>query len=489
MFNTLFSRMLATYLSVMLAILLLLGIIVAGMFQNQYISEQESELRREAEEVTLTIVNKYLDDDKRPVATEELVTTARKYDALLQLVFVDPAYGNVCMYDKASTKWIPVADTYLSDEASEIIEGANTRIENNVFRGWIDIPTMSIACPISTGEGTVVGAMFFHTDMSRKNDSIRKVYLDVLLSACVSVILAFLAVSYITGRMTKPITDMNNIVRRFSKGEFSARVKIASKDEVGQLGQSFNVMADELDTLEHSRRSFVANVSHELRSPLTSMRGFLEAMQDGTIPPEEYGKYLGVVIDETKRMTAMVNDLLDLARIESGQTVLKLEAFDINELIIRTLLTFEARINAANIDVNMDFDAEHTTVEADADQIAQVVRNLIDNAIKFSPAGGTLSLKTETGKRNVRVSVKDEGVGIAAEDLPYVFDRFYKAEKAHTPSGSSTGIGLSIVKRIVEQHGETITVESPPGNGTCFTFTLKLCEQQAKPRPYAAQRR
>ena len=209
MFNTLFSRMLATYLSVMLAILLLLGIIVAGMFQNQYISEQESELRREAEEVTLTIVNKYLDDDKRPVATEELVTTARKYDALLQLVFVDPAYGNVCMYDKASTKWIPVADTYLSDEASEIIEGANTRIENNVFRGWIDIPTMSIACPISTGEGTVVGAMFFHTDMSRTNDSIRKVYLDVLLSACVSVILAFLAVSYITGRMTKPITDMN----------------------------------------------------------------------------------------------------------------------------------------------------------------------------------------------------------------------------------------------------------------------------------------
>lgn len=172
MFNTLFSRMLATYLSVMLAILLLLGIIVAGMFQNQYISEQESELRREAEEVTLTIVNKYLDDDKRPVATEELVTTARKYDALLQLVFVDPAYGNVCMYDKASTKWIPVADTYLSDEASEIIEGANTRIENNVFRGWIDIPTMSIACPISTGEGTVVGAMFFHTDMSRTNDSI-----------------------------------------------------------------------------------------------------------------------------------------------------------------------------------------------------------------------------------------------------------------------------------------------------------------------------
>lgn len=491
MFNTLFSRMLATYLSVMLAILLLLGITVSGMFQNQYIAEQESELRREAEEVTLTIVTKYLDDDKRPVAIEELVTTARKYDALLQLVFVDQAFGNVCMYDRGSTKWIPVAETYLNDEAAEIMENAATRIENNVFRGWIDIPTMSIACPITDGDGTIVGAMFFHTDMSRTNASIRQVYLDVLLSGCVSVILAFLAVSYITGRMTKPITDMNNIVRRFSKGEFDARVKITSRDEVGQLGQSFNVMADELDTLEHSRRSFVANVSHELRSPLTSMRGFLEAMQDGTIPQEEYGKYLGVVIDETKRMTAMVNDLLDLARIESGQTVLKIEAFDINELIIRTLLTFEARINAANIDVSMDFDAEHTIVEADSEQIAQVVRNLVDNAIKFSPKGGTLTLKTEVikSKKVVHVSVRDEGVGIAADDLPYVFDRFYKAEKAHTPSGSSTGIGLSIVKRIVEQHGQSITVESPPGQGTCFTFTLKLCEQQGKTRPYATQRR
>lgn len=489
MFNTLFSRMLATYLSVMLAILLLLGITVAGMFQNQYIAEQESELRREAEEVTLTIVTKYLDDDKRPVAIEELVTTARKYDALLQLVFVDQAFGNVCMYDRTSTKWLPVAETYLSNEAEEIISSMSTRLESNVFSGWIDIPTMSIACPITTGEGIVVGAMFFHTDMSRTNDSIRQVYLDVLLSACVSVILAFLAVSYITGCMTKPITDMNNIVRRFSKGEFDARVKIVSRDEVGQLGQSFNVMADELDTLEHSRRSFVANVSHELRSPLTSMRGFLEAMQDGTIPQEEYGKYLGIVIDETKRMTAMVNDLLDLARIESGQTVLKLESFDINELIIRTLLTFEARINAANIDVNMDFDAEHTTVEADPDQIAQVIRNLIDNAIKFSPAGGMLTLKTEVSRKDVRVSVQDEGVGIAPEDLPYVFDRFCKAEKAHTPSGSSTGIGLSIVKRIVEQHGQTIVAESPPGKGACFTFTLKLCEQQGKTRPYAAQRR
>lgn len=489
MFNTLFSRMLATYLSVMLAILVLLGIIVAGMFQNQYITEQETELRREAEEVTNTILTKYLDPEKRPVANDELLTAARKYDALLQLVFIDQGLGNVCMHDKASPKWLPVAESYFSETAEEIILTGETRIETNVFSGWINFPTMSIACPIKAEDGSAVGTMFFHTDMSMIENSIRQVYMDVLLSACISVILAFLAVSYITVRMTKPITDMRNIVRRFSKGEFEARVKVSSTDEVGELGESFNAMADALDKLENSRRSFVANVSHELRSPLTSMRGFLEAMQDGTIPQEEHGKYLGIVIEENKRMTAMVNDLLDLARIESGQTVLKIESFDVNELIIRTLLTFEARIDAANLAIHMDFDQDHTFVEADPDQIAQVIRNLIDNSIKFSPNGGQLTLRSRVDKKQVFISVRDEGAGIASEDLPYVFDRFYKGEKAHTPSGSSSGIGLSIVKRIIEQHKETIAVESMQGVGTCFTFSLKLCEQQGKQRTLASQRR
>lgn len=489
MFNSLFSRMLATYLSVMLAILALLGITVAGMFQNQYLTEQEGELRREAEEVTNTIITKYLDAEKRPVASEELLAAARKHDALLQLVFVDQAFGNVCMYDKASSKWLPVAESYFSGEAGEIISTGETRIESNSFSGWLDFPTMSIACPIKAEDGSAVGAMFFHTDMSVIHNSIRQVYMDVLLSACVSVILAFLAVSYITVRMTKPITDMHNIVRRFSKGEFEARVKVSSTDEVGELAQSFNAMADVLDKLENSRRSFVANVSHELRSPLTSMRGFLEAMQDGTVPEEEYGKYLGIVIEENKRMTAMVNDLLDLARIESGQTILNKKSFDINELIIRTLLTFEARIDAGKLEVKMDFDQEHTFVEADPDQIAQVIRNLIDNSIKFSPNGGLLTLESKVDKKQVLISVKDEGAGISPEDLPYVFDRFYKGEKAHTPKGSSSGIGLSIVKRIIEQHNETITVSSRQGEGTCFTFSLKLCEQQGRARSLASQRR
>ena len=214
------------------------------------------------------------------------------------------------------------------------------------------------------------------------------------------------------------------------------------------------------------------------------MRGFLEAIQDGTIQPEEAPKYLEIVIAENRRMTAMVNDLLDLAKIESGQYVLTPSVFDINELIARTLLTFEARIDAGQIGIQLDFSDDHCYVEADANQIAQVVRNLIDNAVKFTPAGGKLTLSTAPERKLVRIKVADSGCGVAAEDIPYLFDRFYKAEKAHTPGAmNGTGLGLSIVKRIIDAHGQDISVQSKLGQGTAFTFTLKRAERlQSQPR-------
>lgn len=481
MFKTLFSRMLSTYLAATLLLLALLGITVSGMFQSQYIEEKEAELKREAEEINSIAATKYIDSNKRSVAQAELLTIARKYDALIQLQFADPALGKyTCIDEESVDKWAGSGDVDLSEAAAEATP--NGTINTDLFKKTLSIPVMSLVRTLTGQSGEAIGTLFLHVDMSAVNQSIRQVYLDVLLSACVAVMLAFLAVSYITGRMTKPISEMNSIVRRFSKGDFDARVKIAGTDEVAQLGKSFNNMADEINTLEAARRSFVANVSHELRSPLTSMRGFLEAMQDGTIALEDHAKYLEIVIGENKRMTGMVNDLLDLARMESGQYVLKPEVFDINELIIRTLLTFEARINAKNIEVMVEFEEEKSLVEADPGQIAQVVRNLVDNAIKFTPAGGTLAVSTSLDKRVVLVSVKDSGCGMTKEDAAHIFERFYKAEKAHTPSDTSgTGLGLSIVKRILEAHGQSIEVISAPMEGACFRFTIRRAVDK-KPR-------
>ena len=484
MFKTLFSRMLTTYLAVTLGLLLLFGVTVGAVFQNQYISEKQQELYRESCDIALIITDKYMDDDKRLTAQTELLIIARRYDAMMIVQFLDENLGKcVFMDEQYADKWNACADMDISEICDGIFyQGVGTRISDDLVRNYADMPVMSLTCPIIKDGSEVVAALIMHTDTSDIAQSIRQMRMDLLLYSIVAVVLAMMAVSYITGKMTKPITDMNQIVRRYSKGEFDLRVEDEDgDDEVSQLGKSFNTMADGLNTLEEARRSFVANVSHELRSPLTSMRGFLEAMQDGTIPIEEQGKYLDIVINENRRMTAMVNDLLDLARIESGQVLLKTEAFDINELLMRTLLTFEARIDAKKLDVELDIGDKKLMVDADPSQIAQVLRNLIDNAIKFTPDGGSLRLSAKADKKQAIISVQDSGKGIDKESIPHLFERFYKAEKAHTPGESAgTGLGLSIVKRIIDQHDQDITVESEPGKGTRFTFTLKRAADNHK---------
>lgn len=485
MFKTLFSRMLITYMAVTLGLLLLLGVMLGMMFRNQYISEREDELNREAVEINDVIIHKYMDDEKRPVARDELQTIARKYDALIQIQFTDSMFGRVQFMDSESAdKWAGSETVEISDVVETIIDQrTKTSITRRMFKDVLDIPVMTLSTSITDDAGNNIGALLLHIDISNLNEAIQRVYLDVLLTVIIAVVLAFLAVCYITVRMTKPIIEMNNTVKRFSKGDYDARVRVRGGDEIGQLGRSFNDMADEINSLEQSRRSFVANVSHELRSPLTSMRGFLEAMEDGTIPPEEQPHYLHIVIGENKRMSSMVNDLLDLSRIESGQTVFKPERFDVHDLIVRTLLTFEARITTKQLDISVDFPEDRMFVWADQNQIAQVVRNLVDNAIKYTPDGGQLAVSTSANKRMVVVRVQDSGQGIAAEDVPHVFDRFFKGDKAHTPTGTaSTGLGLSIVKRIIEQHGQNIYVESAVGRGSAFIFTLQRCDEERPPQ-------
>ena len=487
MFKTLFSRMLTTYLAVILSILLLLGITVATMFRNQYTAEQEKELRREAEEINSILVDVYVYPEKRPVAAEELRIIARKYDGLIQVVDAENAKMSF-MFAGSEDQWAVIDGVDISQLAVSIIDGtAGAAIITDLYQGMTDFPIMSYARPVINHEDKYEGAIFFHVNMSTVNESIRQVYLDIMLSSCIAVILAILVVSYITGRITKPVINMNRIVKRYSSGDFEMRIPLETSDEIGQLAASFNVMADELNNLEEARRNFVANVSHELRSPLTSMRGFLEAMQDGTIPEAEHSKYLNIVISENKRMSDMVNDLLDLARIESGQIIIKPEVFDINELIRRTLITFEARIGQKHLEVIVDLGGGACFVKADPSQIAQVLRNLIDNAIKFSPDSGTLTLGTHALRRQVSVMVADSGCGIDKSDLEHIFERFYKAEKAHTPKGGTgTGLGLSIAKRIIDQHQQTIRVQSAPEEGTTFIFTLQRVQEPTrskKPHP------
>ncbi len=402
----------------------------------------------------------------------ELNTIARHYDGLIQIISVDGAMAQYA----SGTKWNDVMATHFSEEeisrmlyAVSDLDASSVRFTQS--KGNFQ---MLIGSKPVIRDGVATHVVRFYIDISEALGAISMAYAEVILVSLIAVLLSVIAVYYTTSKLTRPFMEINEIVQKYSKGDYNIRIPISSLEEATQLAISFNNMADQLKDLEATRRSFVANVSHELRSPLTSMKGFLEAMHDGTIGPEEHDKYIGIVLSETTRMAGMVNDLLDLARIESGRTALKLEIFDINELIRRTLITFEARIYEHHMEVDVKFAQEQYYVEADSAQISQVLRNIIDNAIKYSPDDSKLRIATYALRREVYVSIQDSGQGIPEEDVPHVFDRFYKVEKAHTPSKQSgTGLGLSIVKRIIDQHNQTITLKSAKGKGSTFTFTLK----------------
>ena len=331
------------------------------------------------------------------------------------------------------------------------------------------------------GENEVVGAVLLHIPTRSLKVGLRGVIRQILPPAVLAVVLGTILAFFLARSQIRPLKEMSGAVREFSKGDLTRRVDVHCGGELEELADSINRMAEELSRLEDSRRSFVANVSHELRSPITCMRGYIQAMQDGVIDPEDMPRYYKIVLDETDRLTDLVKDLLDLSRLESGKFPLTLAPFDANELVRRVLVNFEPRIDAKSIAVSVQLGEGPLYVTADANRINQVVSNIIDNAVKFMDGEGSrLIVRTAREGKSVRFTIANNGPRIAEADLPYIFERFYKADKAHT-SGQGTGLGLSICQRIIEQHGSKISVRSGFGE-TAFDFVLPLAETPEAPQ-------
>jgi len=221
------------------------------------------------------------------------------------------------------------------------------------------------------------------------------------------------------------------------------------------------------------RRDFIGNVSHELRTPITTIKGFIEGILDGVIPAEKQDGYLTIVLDETRRMQKLVNDLLDLAKMQAGEIALNMTDFDINELIRRCVISLQQMFIEKNLEFTADFETERMFVHADSEAIQRVIINLLHNAVKFTPENGKIRVKTYTEKGKVYVSVEDNGKGIPEAELPHVFERFYKTDKSRSEDRTGVGLGLAIVRNIIVAHNENIKVESSEGHGSVFTFSLR----------------
>lgn len=295
-----------------------------------------------------------------------------------------------------------------------------------------------------------------------------------LLSSIAPLVLMLLALYMMSYRINKPLRLMSDAAKAMAKGDFSRRIPVTSDDEIGELAASFNQMTNSLSRLEETRKSFIANVSHEMRTPMTTIGGFIDGIIDGTIEPEKQKHYLGIVSSEVKRLSRMVQSMLNLARLESSEFVLKCDSFDFREQILNIVIGQEQRIEEKNISIKGLDSLPAVTVKADKDLIYQAVYNLVDNAIKFVNEGGTISFELGVDAAGVNFSVTNSGVGIPRGDLPFIFDRFYKLDKSRAANKNSMGLGLYIVKTIIKNHGGTISVASKENEFTRFKFVLPI---------------
>jgi len=471
---SLFWRTFAAFMALTLFIVGLSTAVMAAYLQAERQSTYENEVRQQAYEVAeymahLNAISFVRDNTTMQFIIRSKIDSIRE-DYGAEIWIANYSSGIVQYLDGEWNTSEAIASPAVMEQLAVIQSGREIRVQG-LFPNLGD-EIVTIGVPWTYSDGYVVGAVLLHISVEALEVSYWALLVKLLPISSLGLILGII-LSYILARsQSGPVKQISRAVGRFAAGDLGSRVELSCGGELQELGDSINNMAQALSELEQSRRSFVANVSHELRSPLTSMHGYVEGMLDGTIPEAEYSRYLTVVNDETRRLTVLVNDLLNLSRIESGKFPMKKVPYDICEQFRRILIGFERRLDERCEDVQVNMPDSQVMVYADPDRISQVLFNLIDNALKFMPvSGGRLKLDVMWLGEKVRICVADNGKGISREDLPHIFDRFYKADKAHT-SGNGTGLGLAIAKSILDQHGERITAASGE-DGTRFAFTLE----------------
>lgn len=326
-------------------------------------------------------------------------------------------------------------------------------------------------------ENVVIGAVFAGSNVLGMQGLLWNAFKIFLLGAVLVLLVAFVGTYLSTEALVRPLRAMLKASDSFAKGDFTVRVPVEGDEEIEQLARAFNNMASNLATLESTRRSFIANVSHELKTPMTTIGGFIDGILDGTIPQEKYPYYLGIVSNEVKRLSRMVVSMLNISRIEAGEMQLKPQTVDVHEIVCRTVLGFEKNIEDKHIDI-IGLDAEKNFAEADPDLVHQIVYNLVENAVKFTPEYGNIRVAYHNDGKLLQVSIRNSGDGISKEELPRLFDRFYKSDRSRGIDRSGVGLGLHIVKSLVHLQGGTISVGSVEKEYTEFVFTLPLPAQR-----------
>ena len=472
--KTTFGRTFSTLVIVLLMVLVLVGISFQALVKDYLTDTAVSELQKNSTAIA-DLASAYSTDgtflNQQFMVNLDVASQVTGADAV-----ICNAAGQVVICSDSLTG-CDHQGLWVEQEYLRKVIANNGDVATGTITGLYEESRYVVASPISdfvTGEN--LGIVIVSRPIDSTTAVLTKISNMLLTVSMLSVALSILIIAIPVRRQSDPLKQMANAARAFGHGDLDARVKLEEgyPEEVEDLARAFNNMAQELQKSEYQRKEFVANVSHELKTPMTTISGYVDGILDGTIPTERHRHYLQIVSDETKRLSRLVRSMLDISRLQDqSMSEDKKIHFDMEECAGQVLLAFEQKITKKRLNVDVDMPAHPVYTNACEDMVTQVIYNLIDNAVKFCPEGGILGLKIKEGGSKVYVSVSNTGETIPTEELPLVFDRFHKLDKSRSQNRDGWGLGLYIVKTIVCSHGENISVSSRDGV-TEFTFTMPL---------------
>ena len=477
MFRSVFSKFVLAFAAIIFVSFAMLSALITAVFSSYAAEERNGELSW-AVDSAASLVEVWMEGDDGGTLSDFLTDSSEDLSSVLDRISDSRSDLSLFLADESGRILIqsgvvvnddsPVESTVLL----EILRSETIYLSEGTLGGVFENLSFYAAVPIKSGENVIGYAVSSVSNLAEK-EMIGALNRTIVMSSLWVMLAALVAAYFISDYMVKPIKNMVGASKKFAKGRFDERVPIVGKNEISELSAAFNDMAESLDNLEKMRNTFLSNVAHDLRTPMTSISGFIDGIKSGAIPPEKQDYYLDIISKEIHRLSRLVSQILELSRYESGKFKFTSSSFDICEMARLILISFEQKIEAKKLNVTFDAAEDSLDVFADKDAIYQIFYNLCDNAIKFSNEGSAFRIRISSSEGKVAVSVFNEGLGIAKEDIPHVFDRFYKSDKSRGMDKSGFGIGLYIAKTVIDAHGERIAVDSIEGEYCEFSFTLK----------------
>lgn len=466
MFKSIFIKLLVTYLAIIITVIAVLSLCIS-MVYNWYVFDQKQKELEKTGYYVSELVNKL---ENKVISQTELNASldAMGYisDSMIYVIRIDK---KALETPKSIQLGEDLEESYLLSDLQKILDGENV-FRKKQYSQKFDTYVVFSGIPWKTNSG-ISGAILLFSPISQINSNITKLNLVIWIMAIVLIILSALVIYFNSMRISKPIKQMEIAAGKLASGEHTDDLIVNNADEIGKLAKSFNYMKHQLASTEKMRSEFIASVSHDMRTPLTSINGFVSGMLDGIVQPEDYNKYLLIIKDETLRLTKLTNDILHLAKIQSGSIKLFRENLNVKEIVDSVLSSTKAFKEEKSISLVLECDTT-LTVYTDPDKLKQILINILDNAVKYTEHGGEIWISVTCKSSVTEFRIRDTGIGISQEELPFIFEKFYRVDKSRSSPGG-TGLGLNIAKSLIELHEGKIWATSKLGAGTEIIFELR----------------